>query len=622
MTDVSLSLISRIKNAFVKINNLPRALVLVWIAGKGLSLSQLFLLVLQGLLPVAQVYLTKLIIDSIVKAVGEKGNWELVEPVILYAALLGASILISQLFDGILQMIRTLHAERLEIYIYELIHEKSIAVDLAFYEQPDYFDHLHRARIEATFRPQQIMNYVSSLLQNSVTLIAMAGVLLPFGWWLPLMLFFSTLPAFYIVLRFTFKQHEWRRKNTVEERRAGYYDWLLTSAESAAELRLFGLGNFFKSRFEVIKKRLMKERFRHLVEQRIAEIIAALFALILTAAAIFWMLFRVINGFATLGDLALFYQAFQQGQTLMRSLLQNVGQLYANSLFIGDLFEFLALEPKVINRKNAVEVPQKLETGISFENLSFNYKDHERHVLRNFNLEIPANKIVAIVGANGAGKSTLIKLLCRFYDVEDGVIKLDGKDLRDYSVEGLRKMITVLFQTPLHYSATVKENIELGRVNESVSHEEIEVAAKDSGADVTINRLPKGYNNLLGNWFPNGTELSVGEWQRIALARAFIRESPIILLDEPTSAMDPWAETDWLERLLRKAKERTVVIITHRFTTAMHADIIHVMEEGCVVETGTHEELLAIKGRYAKSWAAQMREKDHTQSTKAEYAVD
>ncbi len=613
---------NRFKNALANIKNLPHALFLVWTAGKGWTIAQIVLLFLQGLLPVGLVYLTKLFVDSLTKIAGAGANRDVISHVLFYGGLIGFSLLLSQIMDSVTQIIRTAHTESLEDYIYSLIHEKSIAVDLAFYEQPDYFDHLHRARMEATYRPQQIMSQIGSLLQNGVTLIAMAGVLLPYGFWLPLALFVSTLPAFYVVLRFTFRQHEWRRKNTIEERRRSYYGWLLTSEESAAEIRLFGLGKFFKERFEEIKTRLRKERLKLAFDQKLAELFAGLLALILTAGAMVWMLWRVVQGFATLGDLALFYQAFQQGQSLMRSLLANVGQLYANSLFIGDLFEFLELEPKVVSRKNSIPAPKQLTEGIVFENVTFGYKQDERVALKNFDLKIPSNKIVAIVGANGAGKSTLLKLICRLYDPEEGKIKLDGVDLGDYSVEELREIITVLFQSPVHYNTTVKENIAFGNIKAEITEQKIKDAAMASGADVTIERLPKAYEQTLGNWFPTGTELSVGEWQRIALARAFLRESPLILLDEPTSAMDPWAETDWLERLLQNTKGKTVVIITHRFTTAMHANIIHVMEEGQIIESGSHEELLAIRGLYSKSWSSQMRENIQTKNSKAEFAVD
>jgi ATP-binding cassette subfamily B protein len=218
---------------------------------------------------------------------------------------------------------------------------------------------------------------------------------------------------------------------------------------------------------------------------------------------------------------------------------------------------------------------------------------------------VPAGQIVAIVGPNGAGKSTLIKLLCRFYDPEDGRIELDNTDLKEIPTQHLRRLITVLFQQPVHYNVTVKENIEFGDLEHEPEMREVEAAVAAAGAEGIVSRLPNGYQSLLGRWFSGGTELSVGEWQRIALARAFLRRAPIIILDEPTSALDPWAEADWLQRFRRLAAGRTAIIITHRFTTAMHADVIHVLEEGHIVESGSHYQLLQRNGRYADSWTRQ-----------------
>jgi ATP-binding cassette subfamily B protein len=291
----------------------------------------------------------------------------------------------------------------------------------------------------------------------------------------------------------------------------------------------------------------------------------------------------------------------------MRSLLGHVSQLYGNSLFLGNLFEFLALKPTVTDPPQPVPAPTSLHQGIRFSRVTFRYPGSERVALQDFDLTIPAGKIVALVGANGAGKSTLIKLLCRFYDPDSGRIELDGVDLRQLEVARLRRLITVLFQQPVHYSSTVTENIAVGNTDVSATAEEIQAAAQAGGADEIVRRLPLGYETLLGKWFAGGTELSVGEWQRLALARAFLREAPILLLDEPTSAMDSWGEADWLARFRVLAAGRTVVIITHRFTTAMRADIIHVMTEGRIEESGRHEELLLRGGAYARSWAAQMK---------------
>ncbi len=316
-----------------------------------------------------------------------------------------------------------------------------------------------------------------------------------------------------------------------------------------------------------------------------------------------------MQGSVTLGDLALFYQAISQGQRLASSLLENVGQIYSNSLFLSNLFAFLALKPQVVDPVSSCKsAPHVIRDGIRFRQVTFRYPLSEHDALNKFDLMIPARKVVAIVGLNGAGKSTLIKLLCRLYDPEEGRIEWDGADLREFPLKELRRLVTVLFQQPVHYSATVRENVALGDAGVEHGRGEIEAAAQAAGAHDTILKLPNAYESILGKWFEGGTELSVGEWQRLALARAYLRRSPLILLDEPTSALDPWAEADWLRRFKQIASGRTAVIITHRFTTAMHADTIHVMVEGKIVESGSHHELLTRDGLYAKSWLEQMGE--------------
>ncbi len=307
-----------------------------------------------------------------------------------------------------------------------------------------------------------------------------------------------------------------------------------------------------------------------------------------------------------MGDLALFYQAFNRGQSLLRTLLGNLGQIYSNALFLGNLFEFLELQPQVVDPPHPCPAPSPLQQGIRFRDVTFRYPGSELAVLENFNFTIPAGKIVAVVGANGAGKTTLTKLLCRFYDPEAGSIELDGADIRTLSIAELRRMITILFQIPVPYFVSAAENIAMGDRSATPGVTEIEAAARRSGIHNAITHLPKGYETQLGKWFADGTDLSAGEWQRLALARAFLRRADIMILDEPTSFLDSWAEIDWFDRFRELANGRTALLITHRFTIARHADIIHVMDQGRMVESGHHDELLAQGGRYAQSWAAQL----------------
>ena len=330
------------------------------------------------------------------------------------------------------------------------------------------------------------------------------------------------------------------------------------------------------------------------------------------------MVWQAMHGRMTAGALAMFFVAFTQSQAIVRSLLHNAGQVYPNSLFLGNLFQFLALEGETAASSHAkvrlkpdatyepdatTAVDRRLRRGIRFESVTFSYPGATTQALWNFSLDVPAGRTIAIVGPNGAGKSTIIKLLCRFYEPDSGSIWIDGANIRERPAADIRELTSVLFQDPVRFAATVADNVAPGAT--PIAPSAIAAAVRAAGAEQIIEQLPRGYDTLLGKWFDDGVELSGGEWQRIALARAFLRDAPILLLDEPTSAMDSWAEADWFDRFRQAAAGRTTIIITHRFTTAMQADVIHVLEDGRIVESGSHQKLLDLGGRYAYSWARQ-----------------
>ncbi len=591
----------KLRRSASQIHRLPQALALIWQAARGWTIAWTALLVAQGLIPVATVYLARPLVDSVLAAIRTHGN---LRPALLYAVLMAAVLLATEALRIAGTWVRTAQSELIRVQITELVQRKSAAVDLGFYETPEFFDHLHRARGEAAAIPVALIENLGGFLQNGITLVAMAGILTTFGFWLPLALLASTLPALFVVLQYTARQHEWWLKATPFERRAGYYDWVLTSREYAPEVRLFGLAPWFQTLSGEVIRRLAGEKISLARRESLAELGAGTAALGISGLSLLWMGARTVSGQATPGDLALFYQAFQQGLGLMRTLLGNVAQIYRSGLFLDSLFEFLNLQPAIVDPATPAAVPDRLRDGIDFSHLSFRYPGSQRLALDDFSLRVAAGTLVAIVGENGAGKSTLMKLLCRFYDPDSGDIEWDGLNLRDLALDDLRQRISILFQEPAHYEATFAANIAPGK---EVPEAAIHTAAHAAAADTIAAKLPLGYDHPLGRWFDEGAELSVGEWQRIALARAFFRDTPVLVLDEPTSAMDPWAEAAWLDRFCKLAKGRTTIVITHRFTTARIADSIAVMAGGRIVEQGTHEELLACEGRYAAGWKAQNR---------------
>jgi len=590
----------------LRISHLARVYGLIWAAAGRLTLVWAILLVIQGLLPVAFVYLTKPLVDGVQAALGHGVSWLTVQPVVVVAVALGVTLLLRELVKVALEWVGAAQAELVQDHLNDLLHAKSTSVDFAFYETPDFYDRMYRARSDATNRPLALLESSGSLVQNGITIIAMAAVLFRYGAWLPPVLLVSTLPAFYVALRTGGRYHDWWTNTTGDRRRTQYLDVVLTDAHYAGEVRFFGLAAHFRKAYRDARKRLRSERLNLLRDQSLARVGAELVALLVSAAAIAWVVARAFAGRATLGDIALFYQALQTGQGLIRALLGNVGQMYNNGLFLTNLFEFLDLETRIADPVNPVPAPERLTHGIRFRDVTFRYPGTDRVALENFNLTIPAGRTIAIVGANGAGKTTLIKLLCRFFDPESGSVEIDGIDLRQLSVDGLRKMITIMFQQPVNYQDTARQNIALGNLETAEDSPRIESAARNAGAHGVLSALPKGYDTMLGKWFAGGTELSAGEWQRVAMARAYLRRSEIMILDEPTSMMDSWAEAEWFEKFRGLARNRTSVIITHRLTIAMRADVIHVMQRGQLVESGSHQELLAQGGLYSKSWNAQI----------------
>ena len=530
-------LLAKLDGAAAQLPHLARVLRLVWAAARGWTLLWAGLLLLQGLLPMAVVYLTRALVDRLVTVAGAGVDWPSLRPTLILVLLMAGVLLTTEVLRSVSGWVRTAQAELVQDHINLLIHQTSTRVDLAFYESSEYHDHLHRARNEASYRPLALLENGGSLIQNGITLVAMAVVLVPYAVWLPLALLVSTLPAFVVVLGYAARHHRWRLRTTADERLSWYYDWLMTSDETAPELRLFGLGDYFRSTYQALRRRLRQQHVELARSQALAEIGAGVMALLVSGGCLSWMVWRALLGQVSLGDLALFYQAFNQGQQLMRSLLSGVGQIYQNMLFLGNLFEFLDLETRVREPVHPRPVPtvqwNARGVNICFRQVSFRYPGSGRTALQDLDLRIPAGQITAIVGANGAGKSTLLKLLCRFYDPDAGRIELDGIQLPDLSLEKLRQLITVVFQEPVHYNVSAAKNIAMGDLSAAAGRAEIEAAAGAAGADELINRLPQGYQTLLGNWFSGGTELSVGEWQRLALARAFLRRAPILPGPQP-----------------------------------------------------------------------------------------
>lgn len=595
-----------LQEATQRVSYIPRTVSLIRKAAGAWTLIWLGLLILQGVLPLITLYLTRTLVDRLAAAVGAGLTEEVIRLLLLPASGMAAVLLLIALLKSAMEWVRTAQSELVQDYVTGLVQSKAIALDFACYESSAHQDYLSRVQSGVGSQSLALVESLGTGLQNSITLLSLTAVLFTYSLWLPLGLLLATIPSLFILLKLNRQQHRWWQSSTFFRRWLDYYNLLLTTGAAAAEVRLYDLGEYCQERYQVLRQKLRRERLQLIKQQSLGKLGASGLTMSVAAVALAWMGRQLLLGLITLGDVALFYQAFSRAQSGISALMGSVSQVYRQGLFVNDLFEFLALPSRVVDGAESVSMPLALQRGLRFRQVTFAYPGSDRPVLKNFNLTIPAGKTVAVVGDNGAGKTTVMKLLCRLYDPDNGQIELDGIDLRHIAVRSLRQGISVVFQSPLQYWATPAENIGFGEVDQPMERSRIMAAARGAGVHERIWAMPKRYDTPLGKTFPKGIDLSGGEWQRLALARAFYRQAPLIVLDEPTSAMDPWSEADWLRRFRQLAAGRTAVVITHRFTLAMQADIIHVMRNGEIVESGSHGTLLARNGLYAQSWREQM----------------
>ena len=432
----------------------------------------------------------------------------------------------------------------------------------------------------------------------------MAGLLWWFHWAVLPILLLAAFPELLVRLRYANKFFSWQRERTPLERKAWYLNWMLTRDTHAKEVRLFDLGPRFRQWFLDVRGTLRHERLSLEKRQAVAILGSQAMATLGVFGVYFFVAYRTVHGFLTIGDLVMYFQAIQRGAGFLQTFGNSLSRLYESNLFLTNLDEFLRVKSRIAIPVIPRSVPRPLETGLVFDHVTFQYPEAERVTINDMSFVIRPGEHVALVGANGAGKTTLVKLLSRLYDPTFGRICLDGVDIREYAVSDIREEVSVIFQDFTKYFMTARENIGLG-MKTLPDLATVMTAAKQSGADELIRRLPHGYDSMLGKWFEGGQELSIGEWQKVALARAFLRDSQILILDEPTIAMDAKAEADLFERFHELARGRMAILISHRLSTVKMADRIYVVDQGRIVECGTHDELVLRKGTYADLFETQ-----------------
>ncbi len=583
----------------IALSDLKRGIGLVVSVAPGLTVCQSLVVLFQAVLPLAGLYLTKSIVDAVV------APETAVLPVgvlLTAAALVALATVCIRETGGVLQ---ERQSHRLGDRVFNLLHRQAAGVNLACLEQPEYHDAFHQALSEGPYRPARILGGLFDVLRNGVLLAGMTGFLFLFQWEVAALLPAAVLFPAIVRWRYARRQFDLRKKTTGTERRAGYYHWLLTSPEAAREVRLLDLFSFLSGRFNRYRQTVCRQRMALAGRQAVATTLMRAVGIAITFGCFALMARNAMSGTASVGEFVMLMQAFHRGAGALDGIFSGAAELHENRLFLSALFRFLDLPGESPDAPGPTDVPDLSRSTIAFENVSFTYPGTRRPVLQKVSFTLCPGDIVAIVGPNGAGKSTLIKLLCRLYEPDAGRILVDGRNIRHFDLKTWRRQIGVVFQDYIHYHFTVADNIRVGDIRLDEKDPRIAEAARHTGANLVSNALPHGIHTLLGRTFEGGCDLSEGQWQKIALARALVKDAGLMVLDEPTSALDADTEHHIFTRFRELTAKRSTLLISHRFSTVRMADRILVLQNARILEAGNHNELIRMRGRYSEMYSKQ-----------------
>jgi ATP-binding cassette, subfamily B, bacterial len=585
--------------------DIVRAVRLVFKHTPGWTIISILIIIVMGLLPLAGLFVTKLMVDTVTAGIAAADKTPVVNNLILLIIAAAAISIITVLFRALSAYATEVQSIRMSVVVSDMIQSHSILLDLAYYENPEYFNTLHRAQLEGPSRPTKIVSDIVQVAQSCISLGAVGTLIIAFSPLAGIVLVCAAIPAAAFRVWYSRKLYELQQLQTESERKSNYYHRMMSGVYHAKEVRLFGLGPYFKERYRDLQETLHHARLALLRSKMTLDIVAQGFITAAIFGSFAVIAFMALDSRITLGDMVMYFMGFQMCIGYVQSIFGSLGAVYEDQLFLRNLFLFLDLRPGIAAPAHPLPVTKPIREGLRVENATFTYAGTQAPALSNISLALHPGEVIAFVGGNGAGKSTLVKLICRLYSPDTGKILVDGQDLSEVSPEDWQRRITVLFQDYVHYNMTVRENIWLADITRPYDSPDIAKAAQKADADTIISRLPHTYETMLGHSFSGGHELSTGEWQKIALARVFFRGAEIVILDEPASSLDALAEAEIFRKFREIIGGRSAILISHRFSTVLMADRIYVLDGGQIVEQGTHAGLMALNGRYARMFHAQ-----------------